>query len=167
MKNINISGFWKLILLCIISFQSFAEDVLTLRTIGLDLASDIASATIKECRKTGSQVSVVVVDRNGIVRVALRDDLAARFTLQIAEEKANAVIMSGVNSGEFRKNRDDIKQEMNHIDGLIVMTGGVQITAAGNYIGAIGVSGAPGGEMDEACAVKALAGFEERLEFAD
>jgi len=150
-----------------VSFPSFAADVLSVRTIGLDLARDIASATVKECRKTGSQVSVVVVDRNGIVRVAMRDDLAARFTLQIAEEKANAVIMSGVNSGEFRKNRADIRPELNHVDGLLVMTGGVQITAGGNYIGAIGVSGAPGGEVDEACAVKALAGFEERLEFAD
>ena len=167
MKKLNIFRFWLFIFCSAMASQSFAEDVLSLRTIGLDLARDIANETIKECRKMGYQVSAVVVDRNGLLRIAMRDDLAARFALQIAEEKANAVIMSGVNSGEFRKNRADIKQELNHVDGLIVMTGGVQITAGGNYIGAIGVSGAPGGDIDEACAIKALAGFEERLEFAD
>ena len=167
MKKTNIFRFLQLALFCSVASQSFAGDVLSVRTISLDLASDIASATLKECRKMGYQTSVVVVDRNGILRIAMRDDLAARFTLQIAEDKANAVIMSGVNSGEFRKNRADIRQELNHVDGLLVMTGGVQITAGGNYIGAIGVSGAPGGDIDEACAVKALASFEERLEFAD
>ena len=167
MKKIKIFKLWQLIFFCTVTSPSLAEDILAMRTIGLDLARDIAGATIKECREMGYQISAVVVDRNGLVRIAMRDDLAARFTLQIAEEKANAVIMSGVNSGEFRKNRADIRQELNHVNGLIVMTGGVQITAGGNYIGAIGVSGAPGGDIDEACALKALAGFEERLEFAD
>lgn len=167
MKKISLFKFWAILLSGLGSFPVFAADVLTLRTIGVDLAVDIASAAMKECRKMGYQVSAVVVDRNGNLRVALRDDLAPRFTLQIAEEKANAVIMSGVNSGEFTKNRADIKQELNHVDGLIVMAGGVQIIAGGNYIGAVGVSGAPGGDIDEACAVKALKPFEERLEFAD
>ncbi|MDH5473675.1 MAG: heme-binding protein [Gammaproteobacteria bacterium] len=167
MKKTNMLRIGAVLWLCSVSFQSVAADVLAVRTISLDLARDIASATIKECRKMGYQTSAVVVDRNGLLRVAMRDDLAARFTLQIAEEKANAVIMSGVNSSEFRKNRADIKEELNHVDGLIIMAGGVQILAGGNYIGAVGVSGAPGGDLDEACAVQALKSFEERLEFAD
>lgn len=167
MKDLQISRVLFLLLICVVPFAGHASDVLSVRTISLDLASDIATAAVRECRKLGYQVSAVVVDRNGILRVAMRDDLATRFTLQIAEEKANAVIMSGINSGEFRKNREDIRQELNHIDGLIIMTGGVQIVAGGHYIGAIGVSGAPGGELDESCALKALQGFEERLEFAE
>ncbi|MDH5765079.1 MAG: heme-binding protein [Gammaproteobacteria bacterium] len=153
--------------LCLVSFNVSAIDVLSVRTIGLDLAADIASTAIKECRKAGYQVSVVVVDRNGVIQVAMRDDLASRFTLQIAEEKANAVILSGVTSSELSKNRTDIKQELNHIDGLIVMAGGVQIVAGGHNIGAIGISGAPGGDLDEDCALKTLKQFAERLEFAE
>jgi uncharacterized protein GlcG (DUF336 family) len=147
--------------------MAHAEDVFTLKTIGMELARDIASETVLACRKQGYAVSAAVVDRNAILKAALRDDLASRFTLQIAEEKANMAIMSGINSGEFRSSREDIRNELNHIDGLIVMQGGVIISAGGVRIGAVGVSGAPGGDLDEACALKALDRLIERLEFAD
>ncbi len=151
----------------LLSSPVYAEDVLTVKNVGMELARDIATQAIEICRKQGYQISAVVVDRNGIVRAALRDDLAARFTLQIAEEKANAVVMSGVSSGEFTASRQDIRPELNHIDGIIMMRGGLQIEAGGNRIGAVGVSGAPGGDLDEACAKQALEKIQERLEFAD
>ncbi|WP_237260333.1 GlcG/HbpS family heme-binding protein [Thiomicrospira sp. S5] len=144
-----------------------AADVVTTKNIGLELANQIAMASVEACRKDGYQVSAVVVDRNGNLRSAMRDDLAARFTLQIAQEKANMVVMSGLKSGEFRKLRADIRPELNHIDGLIVMEGGVPITAAGARIGAIGVSGAPGGDKDEVCAMNALESVQDRLDFAE
>lgn len=144
-----------------------AEDMISVKTIGMELARDIASEAVLACRKMGYQVSAVVVDRNGNIRAALRDDLASRFTMQIAEEKANAVIMSGISSGQFVKSRSDIQQELNHIDGLIMMQGGEPVNAGGSRIGAVGVSGAPGGDVDEKCAKEALEKFEERLEFAD
>lgn len=144
-----------------------AAEVLTVKTIGMELARDIANEAVMQCRKMGYQVSAVVVDRSSHLRAALRDDLASHFTLQIAREKANAVIMAGVSSGEFVDNRADIRMEMNHVDGVIMLKGGVMINAGGTRIGALGVSGAPGGEKDEACAVKALEAFRERLEFAE
>lgn len=150
-----------------LSSNTVAEDILNQKNIGLELAQDIAMKAIETCRKKGYQVSAVVVDRNGITRVALRDDLAPRFTLQISEEKANAVIMGGVDSGTLISNRADIAQELNHIDGLIMMRGGVQIRSGGSLIGGIGVSGAPGGDIDEACAASGTKEYEMRLEFAD
>ena len=144
-----------------------ADDVFTIKNLGLELANDIAMATVLACRKQGYQVSAVVVDRNGLVRAALRDDLAASFTLQIAEEKANTVIMSGMDSGAFVKARQDIRPELNHINGLIMMEGGIAINAAGYRLGAVGVSGAPGGDKDEACAKKGVEKYLERLEFID
>jgi len=149
------------------SGSAFAVELLTVKTIGLELARDIANETVMQCRKMGYQVSAVVVDRNANLRAALRDDLAARFTLQIAEEKANAVIMAGVDSGEFVKNRADIRMEMNHVKGITMLRGGLMITAGGQRVGAVGVSGAPGGDKDESCAKKALQVFAERLEFAE
>ena len=158
-----------LVLLLSMNFASslYAIDLLTVKTIGMELARDIASESIKACRKQGFQVSAVVVDRNGLVQAALRDDLATRFTLQIAEEKANSVILSGINSGEFRKSRDDIRPELNHMNGIIIMQGALPIEVAGSKIGAIGVSGAPGGNLDEGCAQQALDALIDRLEFAD
>ncbi len=148
-----------------IGFQSRAEDVLTVKNIGMELGRDLVNDAVITCRGMGYQVSAVVVDRNGILRAALRDDLAARFTLQIAEEKANAAIMSGIDSGEFRKNRKDIRPEMNHVKGILMMEGGVVLAAGGYRIGALGVSGAPGGDKDAVCAKKAIKAMQERLEF--
>lgn len=152
---------------CLLPLQGFTADVLSVKNIGMELARDLASEAVTACRAKGYQVSAVVVDRNGNLRAALRDDLAARFTLQIAEEKANAVVMAGVDSSEFRKNRQDIRQEMNHVNGILVLEGGVQISAGGYRIGALGVSGAPGGDRDEECAKQAVKALAERLEFAE
>ena len=151
----------------ILSPFSLADDVISHRNIGMELARDLVSEAISACRKDGYHVSAVVVDRYGILRAALRDDIASRFTLQIAEEKANAVVMAGIPSGQFRDQRGDIRPELNHIDGIIMMQGGLPINAGGSRIGAIGVSGAPGGEKDEVCASKALVKMMERLEFAE
>jgi len=144
----------------------FAADVVSDKSIGMDLARDIANETVLACRKDGYHVSAVVVDRHAITRAALRDDLASRFTLEIAERKANMTVMAWTDSGRFKKAREDIRQELNHMDGLIVMTGGIKIVAGGFNLGAVGVSGAPGGEKDEACARKGLKKLQERIEFA-
>jgi uncharacterized protein GlcG (DUF336 family) len=144
-----------------------ASDVIGVKNIGMELARDIASEAVLACRKKGYQVSAVVVDRNGIQRAAIRDDIASRFTLEIAERKANMVVMSGVASGEFRASRADIRPELNHIDGLIVMEGGLPLEAGGSRIGAVGVSGAPGGDIDASCAAEALAKMEDRLAFIE
>jgi uncharacterized protein GlcG (DUF336 family) len=144
-----------------------ATDSLTVKTISMELAREIASESINVCRKKRYQVSAVVVDRNGLLQVALRDDLASRFTLQIAQEKANSVILSGINSGEFRRSRGDIRPELNHMNDIIIMQGALPIEIAGSRIGAIGISGAPGGEKDEDCAQQALNKVSERLEFSE
>ena len=149
------------------SANVFGADVLTQKNIGLEAANDIAKMSIEACRKDGFNVSAVVVDKHGNLRSAMRDDLAAKYTLEIAQRKANMVIMSGIASGSLRSARADIRQELNHIDGLIVMQGGLPIRASGSLIGAVGVSGAPGGDKDEACAAVAIENIAARLEFSD
>ena len=151
---------------CLLSANIFATDVFTQKNIGLEAANDIAKMSIDACRKDGFNVSVVVVDKHGNVRSVMRDDLAAKHTIEIAQRKANMVVMSGVASGAFKAARPDIQQELNHIEGLIVMQGGLPISAGGILIGAVGVSGAPGGDKDEACAAVAIKAITVRLEFA-
>jgi uncharacterized protein GlcG (DUF336 family) len=162
-----IVGTMKYGLVCLLfPFSGYASDIITNKSIGMELARDIANETIVACRSAGYHVSVVVVDRFGLMRAALRDDLASRFTLEIAQRKANMTVMAWTDSGEFRNARADIQQELNHIQGLIVMEGGLKIVAAGYNIGALGVSGAPGGEKDAACARAALDELNERIEFS-
>jgi len=147
------------------SFTASAADVVSDKSIGMDLARDIANESVMACRKQGYHVSAVVVDRYGLVRAILRDDLAARFTLEIAERKANMTVMAWTDSGDFKKARADIRPELNHMNGLIVMEGGIKIVSGGYNLGAVGVSGAPGGDKDAACAKQALKKLEERIEF--
>ena len=149
------------------STAAHAADVLVQRSIGMELARDVVNQAVLACRKTGYQVSAVVVDKNASVRAMLRDDAAARFTLDIAQRKANMVIMGGTDSGSVVKNRADIRNELNHIDGLIMLRGGLPIIVGGYLIGAVGVSGAPGGDKDEACAQAALDALEDRIAFSD
>lgn len=166
MKAVQLTPLITGIALGLLGVTANAADIVSDKSIGMDLARDIANETVNACRKEGYHVSAVVVDRFGLVRTALRDDLASRFTLEIAERKANMTVMAWTDSGAFRKARGDIQQELNHIDGLIVMEGGIKIVAGGYNIGAVGVSGAPGGEKDAACARKALEAMSERIEFA-
>jgi uncharacterized protein GlcG (DUF336 family) len=162
-KFIYLQG---ILLTCLFSSDLFGADVFTQKNIGLEAANDIAKMSIDACRKDGFNVSAVVVDKHGNVRSVMRDDLAAKYTIEIAQRKANMVVMSGIASGAFKAARADIQQELNHIEGLIVMQGGLPIRASGILIGAVGVSGAPGGDKDEACAAVALKAMTERLAFA-
>lgn len=145
---------------------AFANDVINVKRMSMELARDIAQASVEACRSEGYQVTAVVVDRSGDVQAVLRDVLAPRFTYQIARDKAAAVILSGVKSSDFRANRQDIRMEMNHVDGILVLDGGVPIESAGSMLGAVGVSGAPGGDLDEICALKGIETVQERLDFA-
>ena len=156
-----------LFLLLVPLMVAHAADVLTVKRLSMEMARDIAQAAVDSCRKQGYQVTAVVVDRDASPQVVMRDALAPRFTLQIAQDKANAVILSGVASSEFRRNRSDIRMEMNHVDGVLVLEGGVPVRVAGSLVGAVGVSGAPGGDKDESCARAGVAAVQERLDFAE
>lgn len=144
-----------------------ADDVIKVRLMGSDLAADIARAAVHACRDKGYQVGVVVLDRAGDVMASQRDTLARRHTMEIAGRKAGLAVLSNASTGDMRDSREDIRNELNHMEGLIVMRGGLPIHAAGSLIGAVGVSGAPGGDIDEQCALDALETVQDRLDFAD
>ncbi len=141
-----------------------AGDVVTSDRIGMGLAADLAEQAVAACTENGYAVTAVVVDPSGDPQVMMRATHAPRFTRQIATDKARAVILAGIDSGAFRANREDIRMEMNHVDGILVLDGAVPIESAGSTIGAIGVSGAPGGDKDAECARAALEAEFDRLQ---
>ena len=156
------------LLCCMLAgFPLHAQDVIPARIMGLDLAQDIARGAIEACRKDGYQVSVVVVDRGGRVQVLLRDVFSNEQFTALAQGKAQAVIMSGGSSAALRENRPDMVNELNLLPGVFVLRGGLPIQVAGSTIGAVGVSGAPGGDKDEACAQRGIDAVQERLDFAE
>lgn len=144
-----------------------SEEIIKVRLMSSDMAVKIAQGAVHACRDKGFQAAAVVLDRAGNMLAAQRDTLAARTTLEIAGRKAGAVILSGVDSGQLRDSRADISPQLNLMQGIIVMDGGVQIRAAGSLVGAVGVSGAPGGDIDAECAHAGIDTVRDILDFAD
>lgn len=147
--------------------QVNAEGLVSVKLLSLDLARSIADAAIDACRKQGYQVSVVVTDRSGEPLVVMRDVYSNRYFTRLAHGKTNAVIMANTTSAELRTNRADMVNELNLLDGVMVLAGGVPVQVAGSLVGAVGVSGAPGGDLDEACARAGVEAVQEELEFAE
>ncbi|MCG6971031.1 MAG: heme-binding protein [Gammaproteobacteria bacterium] len=136
-----------------------------IKRMSLDTALKLAQATIKTCRKEGVQVAVTVVDRGGHPQVVLRDVLAQDFTLQVSKLKAyTAMTFNSVTSTMVGRFKDPFS--IGKIDSIVISAGGVPISAGGNIIGGVGVSGAPSGETDEKCAKAGLAAVMDDLEMA-
>ena len=118
------------------------------------------------CRKQGIQIGVTVVDRSGDAMVTLRDTLAPRITLEIRRQKAYTAVNFNAATSSM-ENRFTQPFSVGKVDGLVFSAGGVPIEAAGNIIGAVGISGAATGEQDEACARAGIKAIQVELETAD
>lgn len=136
----------------------------TIKRLSLEAAQRVAQATIDECRKQGYQVSVTVVDRAGVPQVMLRDTLAPTISVSISKDKAYTATNFTAPSGGLARLKDS---PLYNRDGLAMMAGAVLIEAGGTVYGAVGVSGAPGGDIDESCAKAGAAAIAEDLEMAD
>lgn len=167
LRVMNLIGLAMTLGVALLPTRVQSADLVEVKRLGMELAAELAGAAVLACREQGYQVAAVVVDRTGVPQAMLRDVLANRFTIQMAEEKANAVILSGISSGEFRRGRGDIRGEMNHVNGILMLEGGLPVRVAGSLVAALGVSGAAGGDKDEACAQQALERVKERLDFAE
>jgi len=143
-----------------------AADVIDVKTIGSDLAHDLVSAAVKACSEKGYSISAVVVDRGGDTVSVLRSENAAKYTISVATGKARAAIMTGTSVAEFRASRPDLSRDLNQLDGMIFRAGALPVDIGGRRVGAMGVSGAPGGDIDESCVQAALDKYADRIDFA-
>lgn len=131
----------------------------------MEAAEKIAHATVMACRKEGIQVGVTVVDRGGLPMVALRDTLAPPVTLEVSRQKAYTAVNFNAPLSAL-EDRFTKPFSVGKIDGLVFSAGGLPIEAAGNIVGAVGVSGAPSGAQDEACARAGLDAIQADLDMA-
>lgn len=131
----------------------------------MEASEKLARAAMDACRKQGIQIGVSVVDRSGDAMVVMRDTLAPRVTLQISQQKAYTAVNFNAATSAM-ENRFTQPFSVGKVDGLVFSAGGVPIEAAGNIVGAIGVSGAATGEQDEACARAGIEAIQFELESA-
>jgi uncharacterized protein GlcG (DUF336 family) len=131
-----------------------AQAVLTQRTISYSAALEAATVSLEACRKNGYKVTVTVLDSGGGTKVILHDDGARPHTIENSMRKAYTSLTSGRTSGEYGKANIANPQSVGilHLDRITTVEGALPIKAGNDVIGAIGVSGAPGGDKDAACA---------------
>lgn len=131
-----------------------AQEVVTEKALSLDLAHAIAQGALEKCRADGYRVSVTVLDRDGLVKASFRDDGSGPHTIVTSRRKAFTSVTFRQPSADWAKRvlTDPAVAGLKDTEGTIALGGGVPIKAGNEVIGAIGVSGAPGGEKDEACA---------------
>lgn len=142
-----------------------AQAVRTEKNMSLELANQIAAATVAACSANGYAVAATVVDRAGSVRAVQRADNAGPHTLGASQQKAftsasarntTLAMMDGAQKNPAAAN-------LVHIPGFLLLGGGVPVKVGNKVIGAVGVGGAPGGHLDEQCAMTALDKIKDLL----
>jgi uncharacterized protein GlcG (DUF336 family) len=152
----------------IISTPARAEDALvTYKTLSPELALDLARAALGECRKLGYQTAVAVVDRAGVTQVMLRDRFAGAHTPATAAGKAWTAVSFRTNTTQLvASTQAGMPQAaVRNLPGAVILGGGLMIEAQGALLGGVGVSGAPGGDADEACAKAGIEAVRDKLDF--
>ena len=135
------------------------------RNMSLALANEIAAASVAACQANGHAVAATVVDRAGGVRAVQRADNAGPHTLQASQDKAYTAASAKNTTLAMMENAQKNPGAANlvHIPGFLLLGGGVPVRVGNEVIGAVGVGGAPGGNLDEQCALAALDKVKEQL----
>lgn len=131
------------------------------------LSPELALAALDSCRGRGYQVAVAVVDRFGVTQVMLRDRFAGPHTPATASGKAWTAVSFKTNTNELNAATQSgmMQAGIRNLPGAVVIGGGLIVEAGGSLVGAVGVSGAPGGDADEACAKAGIDAVRDQLEF--
>ena len=142
-----------------------AQSVRTEKNMSLELANQLASASVAACQANGYAVTATVVDRAGSVRAVQRADNAGPHTLGASLQKAftSASAKNTTLAIMEASQKNPAAANLGQIPGYLLLGGGVPVRAGNEVIGAIGIGGAPGGHLDEACAVAALDKVKEAL----
>jgi uncharacterized protein GlcG (DUF336 family) len=150
--------------LAAVSAPAHGQGVRMDRNVSMQLANAIMNAAMEQCIKDGHSVSVAVVDRAGQMVAFLRGDGTAPHTVELARRKAYTARTFRRPSLEWAKRTEGTALAgQRSLADVIPLGGGLPINVGEDTIGAVGVSGAPGQEKDEACARAGLAKVAEQL----
>ena len=161
-----------LVALCVTgSMGAMAQGVVNRGQLSAALANELVGDTVAICAGRGYKVWAVVVNLDGVRQAVLRGDGAPIHSQDNAYYKAYsaASLTLGRNEGSTKEVADRMAKAaattvpQTPLPNVTYGVGGVTIRAGGQAIGAIGVSGAPGGGLDEACAREAMAKIQDRI----
>lgn len=148
-----------------------AQGLITTHKLSAALANELVGDAVAACAQKGYKVVAVVVDLDGVRQALLRGDGAPIHSMDNAYYKAYSA--ASLTLGRKEESTKAVAERMakappstvpqTPLPNVTYAVGGVTIMAGGNAIGALGVSGAPGGQFDEECARAALAKIKERM----
>ncbi|MDN5942052.1 MAG: heme-binding protein [Nitrospira sp.] len=146
-----------------------AEDLPREAVLPLSLAATASSTALDKCAKDGYRVTVAVVDRSGILRVQMRGDGAGPHTVESSMKKAYTSASLRGPSGDLAEMIAKLPatqglRDMNN--NILILAGGLPIEIGGEVVGGIGVGGAPGGQLDAACAQAGLDSIGAKPKFS-
>jgi len=144
--------------------SSAHAQLLTEKSLSVATAITIAQTAYESCKAQGYHVSVHVLGREGQVLVALRGDGTGPHTFENSQRKAYTARTFRTPSGEFAQRiKDSQALGASLLTGVIAIQGGLPIKVGDDVIGGVGVSGAPGGEKDEACSKAGIDKIADQL----
>jgi uncharacterized protein GlcG (DUF336 family) len=134
------------------------------KNVSMALSMAVMQGALDQCTKDGYKVSVVIVDKGGNVAASVRGDGTGPHTMEFARMKAYTARTRNQTSLQTMKLLEDPANAfIRQIPNVVGVGGGVPIRVGNEVIGAVGVSGAPGGEKDEVCANAGIAKVEAAL----
>jgi uncharacterized protein GlcG (DUF336 family) len=134
------------------------------KSLSAAMVVTMAQTALETCKASGYRVSITVLGHAGEVLIQLRGDGASPHTMENSQRKAYTSRTFRVPSAEWAENlaKNPLRPSQ-FLTGVIALAGGLPIKVGDEVIGAIGVSGAPGGEKDEVCAKAAIDKVADQL----
>jgi uncharacterized protein GlcG (DUF336 family) len=137
----------------------FADELPKESVLPLHLVNKAIQTALEACKKDGYRVSVSVVDRAGVLRAMGRADGAGPHTVDSSRKKAYTAASVRRSTSELADLIAKIPtlQALRDINSdMLMLGGGLPIEIGGEVVGGIGVGGAPGAHLDDACAQEGL-----------
>ncbi|HEX4882802.1 MAG TPA: heme-binding protein [Casimicrobiaceae bacterium] len=140
--------------------------VATYPSLTTSAALQAAQAALARCDKDGFTTAVAVLDRGGQPLAVLRNGLAGAHTVDTAIGKAWSALSFRTDTTELAGTTQAGRPSsgIRHLPNVVAVGGGMMIRAKGALVGAIGVSGAPGGDADDVCAKAGIAAISDAME---
>jgi uncharacterized protein GlcG (DUF336 family) len=149
----------------------YGQGLITTQKLSAALANELVGESVAQCVRNGYKVTAIVVDLDGVRQAVLRGDGAPIHTLDNAYYKAYTIASLGLSRKEESTKAIADRMAKNPpsnvpqtpLPNVTYAQGAIAIMAGGNTIGGLGVSGAPGGHLDEECARAAMAKIKDRM----
>ena len=159
-RTIMVAGAAFFLMLIVTAIQTAGADELPKESVlPFGMANKAVNAALESCKKDGYRVSVSVVDRAGVLRAMGRADGAGPHTVDSSRKKAYTAVSVRRPTTELAEliNKMPTLQALRDVnDAILIVGGGLPIEIGGDVVGGIGVGGAPGAHLDDACAQDGL-----------